>query len=243
MVHTSRIRWLTLALTLALAGLMLTVTPPPASAAKPDKGIETFMELMNDSGYAFATAVEAQDALTESGIPVDIAIALLEKKGPAAADYFVPLVIEVVELTESSAVIAPIEHLAPDELPAIPASTSCGSQETRVDLKGGASGWTVLWHQLFSAHCYNGSTIVGTPTATVTSGVTAYGLALGYKWTTTPSVESAHWVTYQTHYRINERGWYNVCPMQNPWYCFGGGDPWIRHDKYASGASIARSGL
>lgn len=239
--YISRIRWFMLAF--GVAALMLTVMSAPASASAPDKKIETFMELMHDSGHVFGTAVEAQDALTESGIPVDVAIELLEKMGIAAADLFVPLVVEILELTDLPGAILPIKDPATAELWGTIASTRCGRNETRLNYASGIDGRLLMWMRLSTASCYNGSRIVGTPTAIVTSGVSARGLFFGYRWTSTPSVEDAYWVQHERVHRIVARGTYQVCPAQNLWICFGGSSPWISHDNTAWGIMSFRTGL
>ncbi|MEN8040677.1 MAG: hypothetical protein ABFR95_04150 [Actinomycetota bacterium] len=238
MEYTLRNRWLWLALSLALAAAMLALVSSPASARQPSRDVDSFMELMSDTGHEFAGEAEALEALAESGIPVDVAIEMLEQGGVAAADYFLPLIIEVIEeLPTRGAALTP----SLDEM-ASAVATECDSQSTKVDLKGGASGITVLWHRLASSHCFDGSIIVGTPTATVSSGRTSYGLAMGYRWTSTPQLISSGWITYQKQYRFKEEGTYQICPVGLP-YCYGGSDPWIQHDKYYSGSSIARYGL
>lgn len=233
-------RWLRLAMSLVLAAAMIAIISSPASAQTSDEEVSLFMELMSENGHVFANESEAQAALTESGIPVAVAIDLLKDRG-AAADLFLPLVIEVVneggalagrELTSAFASDGAVSAF----------STECGSQSTKISLKGGASGWTVLWHRLSTSHCYDGTNIIGTPSASVSSGRTAYGIGLGYRWTSTPTVTSQGWITYPTKYRISEQGTYKICPGGGPW-CYGGSDPWIRHDKYGTGASIASYGL
>jgi hypothetical protein len=222
-------RWLRLAMSLVLAAAMIVVVSSPASAQTSDEGVSLFMELMSENGHIFASESEAQAALTESGIPIAVAIDLLKDRG-ASADLFLPLVIEVVN--EGGAPAGAVSAF----------STECGSQSTKINLKGGASGWTVLWHRLSTSHCYDGTNIIGTPTASVSSGRTAYGIGLGYRWTSTPTVTSQGWITYPTKYRVSEQGTYKICPGGGPW-CYGGSDPWIRHDKYGTGASIASYGL
>ncbi len=225
--------------------VLVAITALPAGAKQPAEGVGEFSRLMEQNGYRFASQAEAETALNASEIPIDVALHMLRSSG-GSADAFLPL--ELVITQTETTVDAPLSKLEQfafgGELlgAAATASTSCKTQTTKVDLKGGVSGLTVLWHQLSTNHCYNGTVIVGTPTASITSGRTSYGLGLGYRWTSGPSMASAGWVTYQTQYRFKEQGSYAVCPLGTP-LCYGGSSPWIQHLKYYSGSSIASYGL
>jgi hypothetical protein len=155
-------------------------------------------------------------------------------KTPAPSDTAVPLVTVAEVTTSPNLRVLPDGSIAPvasKQESRAAATTTCGWANTKINLKGGVSGLTVAWHAIRTDWCWNGTSVVGTPTGNdPTFDITAYGWGLGYSWTTEPRITNRQWVTQPTKYRIQEAGTLAICPLHVNIGCFGFTQPYIRHD-------------
>ena len=193
------------------------------------------VRLLDDAGVPARTAAEARQLALDAGLRVEDAVQLL-KVDLRYADTLVPLVAESEVVAASDPRLASALRLG-DFSELATSSAQCGWAITKVNLKGGASGWTVAWHRLRTDWCWNSSKtrIVGTPTNDPpTSGITAYGTILGYTWKKSPTIDARQWVLFGWKYRISTTSTLAVCPLRIG-LCYGYTNPWIIHDMYGNG--------
>ncbi len=191
--------------------------------------------LLDDAGISVRTGAQARELALGAGLGVEDAVLLLQAD-LRYADTLVPLVVESEVIAASDPRLAAALRSG-DFSDLATSSAQCGWAITKVNLKGGVSGWAVAWHRLRTDWCWNSAKtqIVGTPTNDPpTAGVTAYGTVLGYTWKKSPTIDARQWVLFGWKYRISTTSTLAVCPLRVG-LCYGYTNPWIIHDMYGNG--------